>query len=48
MAKLVNDKVEITPRATEADNASFADLRKVALQQSPQSQRDPEKYAKGK
>lgn len=48
MAKLVNDQVVVTPRATDKDNASFATLRTVAQQQSPVSQRDPSTVAKGK
>ena len=49
MAKLVNDQIVIEPRkVTDSDNASFADLRKVAMKQSPISTVDPEKYAKGK
>jgi hypothetical protein len=49
MAKLVADNVVVTPKkVTDADNADFASLRKVALEQSPVSQRDPATIAKGK
>lgn len=48
MAKLVDDKVVVGPKANDADNESFAALRKIANAQSPVSQRDPATIAKGK
>lgn len=47
MAKMSGDKMVVGGREPKP-TASFDELKKIANEQSPLSQRDPETYAKGK
>ena len=47
MARMSGEKVVVGGREPKP-TASYDELRKIANEQSPISQRDPETYAKGK
>lgn len=47
MAKIVGDKI-VKPAPMPPGGASYDELRRAAMEQSPVSTIDPKKYAKGR